>query len=979
MVYIKWGMGEKSKPPSRSSEDVIDQNDGFLDANAICQNAPWLDLLAAGISDDSGQEVAWIAVVASHPRLLEFAASKRQQPTDDLWRRVCSTRARLTLEVLSHLIGVNAQKLRCEMPSNLQSLCAEYLKCFQTAEQYLVQQDCISIPKENKCLTEASNARTYIFSWITGNSDTATSNDTPENSSWHYACFDHLLAMLFGPIRQHFGTGWFANVEAFHEGIIKKSSESIKAGQYTYQPSNSTLPSAVIAEISTARLIEFGWKPNNLNSLPIGIFQSDDKSITKADRALVRLQEQGIHQIDLPKLSLKDESGPLDLCDSSQISKRLPFYYSSKDRVDRCLLVVEFLSYGSRSFTDGIDPNQKLYLFRLPLSGLNLINRFIQKVQSKAILYTPNASATTRSAVLDRLIRLYMLTPNDKLLKNCLKDEIRSLVYYSYKRPRVSTSKYKSSSSDTNFDVCKNLDARLGNVTDENDNTDTPLPTPMALRVPKSIASIVAQSEAVTASVDEAQKMSLSAGSDLLLLNAKESDKLQDVSGLSNPSRAANRAYKSIDRSIRANKNVIEKISLTSKSRFRSLTLYRELAIFMKGVMLRKLFIQDKLQKWITNHFRLVWMIPADSLQPKCSDLLVQRLRDCKSDIEGNTKHDTMHLPSAYPGSAGSAKLYPGLFSTTGCNGSLEADLYSLIDFALNSLSPSINSSSQCWLRHKIIETHQLMRALGEKLGYCSDFELSALLLNYDNRNDLACLFLEKLSSETILKCILIQNGGKSMLDQWAEKLMSECDKVFTKSRSTNDTDIQESSRPQLDVFLDRNGIIVAALDCCRAKVAGRTAHGLNVFKVFFRPSRLTKLFRPMVSYSNPGVILFFDKYDANLYETITGFEDTDNDTLDSEKKDESHYKYTPRQPLSGRFDIDLKRCFQSEPFPFDHTIKLLIDWYTTEGEDYGETIESLLNDTRSSLHELPEAIRVFDEMKPLLLENVKQKLSPIE
>ncbi len=704
-----------------------------------------------------------------------------------------------------------------------------------------------------------------------------------------------------------------------------------------------------MANIGAGRMIEFGWRPPNWQLFHALL--APNRDIDKLNfRRIRHLDSQGIRFFRLPRLSLLRETYLAFTDDKSLNESRRRFFFT-RGAVDKGLLAIEFIKHGKRGNpmigNEEVTTQSKFFLYRFPAGAVGLLRGLLHRVESLVIAYSATTTATTRSAILDRLVRCYQLYPDDRHLETSLKQEIRSLLYSSLPRPTLSTEGGPIHKSWTYLDSCRELDQIIQNHAGVGGNPYSP---PTIARQSKGFglfSRIINQAERDDPKLADGRKAAFVTGAEILPIGDGPREKLSGSAHTDNANESADEIYRDVRKSISANNKKIEQLGFTSSSKLRPQTLYNNIALVMWRALQGILFVPGRLNEWITERFRLVWLCQLDPI-----DVFEANYRARQSeDSYTHSKHDAGSADNkrmrVFVGSRHSSHVYPKLFSSVSTNNSIEVDLSGFFEFC-DHLTPNGDTAHHSWLCNKIIETKRMHEELDRHFGYCSDFELSPLL-DIGTRTQKAIRSLELLSTECIIKAILLHKGGASMLKDWCEDLMTKCSGYLYSNRAAHDQSANlDTSR--MEIFLDTLGIAAAAIDCCRLSHMGKCPRE-SALVVHLLPSRVNECFYSRDQKHSPGT----KEYDDNRMNP------DDSDDYDPDK-----------------IGIALATCFAASPFDKDKAVDILFEWYLNDGIRFGESPEDLLNDISHELNQVPGADSGCKAHKDNLLRAFHQRLNSI-
>ncbi len=885
-----------------------------IEEEPLDENIPWIDLIAAGVSLYGEGKVAWIVVSCSHEQLLNLAISRRCRPQSGSWKRLYSERA---TKVLGTLTSIN---------DRLSSSCT---------------QDDLAVDIQIAGFSRDPADRMVLLTWHTDTAKTAP--QSPNSSTKHFENFDELCATVFGPIRYYFGPGWFPSIRTFSKMIEPMSNTAPGAvGRVTLK--NHPSRSSLLANIGTGRMIEFGWRPPNWKLLHCRL--APNANIDKHSvRQLRHLDSQGIRFFQLPSLSLLRETY-LAFNDSDFLKESRQRFFCTNHAIDKGLLAIEYSKHGIRgnpmTSNEEATAQTKIFLYRFPAGVIGLLRGLLHKLDNLVIAYTPTATTTTRSAVLDRLIRLYQVNPDDEDLETSIKQEIRSLLYSSLARPPLRTARGPLSKGSTYQNTIHELDQQIEELAGVGFN---PYSLPTIRRRSKGLgllSLIINQAERDNPSLEDGRRAAFVTGAKVLPIGKVQKDKLAGAGNTKKPEESAEKVYRDVRRSLNSNQDQINKLEISASSRFRPLTVYNSFAMFMRRVAQDILFVPERLHGWIAQRFRLVWLAPLDPIDTYEA---IYRASHSDASCEGRNRSahviDDAHMRVVI-GSKHSSDVYPKLFSSAVTQNSIEVNLYSFFDFC-DELSPNSDSTHSSWLRNKIIETRRLHKELESHFDYCSDFELIALL-EEGSSQEKATRCLDLLSTESILKAILLHDGGEATLYDWCQDLMTKCKAYLYANRETSDPP-EHVDRSRLEIFMDTLGIAAAAIDCCRLSFLNPSPNK-SPFVVYLLPHRINDHFLRRQQHSSTDV----KEYDDNR---LNPDHNSQPDTI----------------------GLELAMYFAESPFNIQEAVTLLLRWYLKDGWRHEETAEAFLLDLKDELGQVDGAYNGYKAHRDNLLKAFHERL----
>ncbi|MCB1130734.1 MAG: hypothetical protein KDN05_06360 [Verrucomicrobiae bacterium] len=903
---------------------------------------PWVEFLACGVTGKSGHRTGWAALVTSRPELFRNALAYNNRPTNQSWRFFLSRRADTVSKILL--------EVRRAFESTPDETASDSLpKLGELLERFCSQLSAGDASGD----PESPQPEKVLVSWGSPLIARSSEESDTDFQTGHFTTFDDFSEFVFGPLRLQFGAGWFTHANSFHNSI-RSEDEAARQTRcvWTAIPMDFRFSPPVMSLVATARLVAFGWLPLNWNSLPVMLDRAAAKPDSKRASILRARFDEGIRIFDLPWLQFENMTA-LNVADSSGLQQELHSHFTSQHQTDRALLAVEFTGYGKRRKDKNILVTDRYFLFRLRLEAVSVLQRFLPRVPVKVISYSRAGSATNRAGVLSRLIDHYMVTPGAPGLQNLLIHEVRGLTYPSLPRVPFELPWIETLPHDTSLDLCLRLDATLAETTGS--GVAYP-PNPRIDRKPDLLQRLILNSETAITPTPESRRKALRLAYFFLPI-CRASARMLFKSFTAKVSR---RMDKKLDREIRMNANELNDLPLSRTSHFRPLTEWRNLLKFFIGVRNQLLQVPTFLQDGIGALFRFVWVVPLEPMSALHTCTSHPELRNHLVKRSQNTGDSTSPIGfrPIYPGSPRSTRIYPLLFSAAPCELACRVELEPLLLFAMQEFGETDCGSDPGWLSNRLIETRKLMDDLTSRFDYCPDVEPSLLLHDLDRPS---FMILATLASETILRSILIQTGGKELIWDWSRNIMQRVDRllrglpeeeeptlpVSTKRSSRHHLEHQELLEPieQLRIFEDPCGLAIAALDCLRDRFAAIAAPGKTVgdagHSVYFLTDRLKRCFRPRISLRSLSTFSFNENRDSDD-ETTMGGQET---KAAQEKKAAQEVKAAQEKKDIANIDVILIKCFKAPDFSkvFKHALELVQSWYQQEGCDYGETPEDLL------------------------------------
>ena len=935
-------MSTRKKPSYEPKGSRVDTVRKSLRTESL-DKTPWIDFLGAGIEDHSGHRTGWVAYINSAPELVQSAHSFRNRTTSKGRQFTRSERASTTYQILLGLHSCTQSEspfFVCDIPQDLDAIHSAYFHNI--------------VSDKNDGTERIAFPDSFLITW--GATPKTPADKIASLKIFHFESFEMMLEFVFAPLRLHFGAGWLTNSASF---LVQLSSarekKNERVGMVTARPASAAHSPPEMAALATARLVSFGWLPLNWNCHAAMMGDAIATPLSGKAERLRMLFDEGIRIFDLPRIPFKKTTS-LNVADKSELMDIAGLHFTSKSRNDRALLAIEFTGYGKRKEKPGskigrLKPTEaeckdgevsgRYFLFRLPLNAVSVIQTLLPWVRTTVISYSEAASVTSHAGVLGRLIRHYQNAPKAEGFRDQVIGEIRSSTYPYLPRHSVSLPGYEKLPYNTRIDLCGYIDALTENdihrvSTSGSSQIDTALN-----RKPNAHQTVVSVAESSEARISPAIRETAELMPNLLPLDHSSVTKWMKGTPDNLPEQAK-KELSLLDREIRDNADEITRLPLTRTAHFRPLTLYRNLLRFFHQARHLHLEVPEFLQRWIGSIFRFVWVMPLEPMGSLHTSMENPRFRKPSDGDEGSLGSENGFFRSAYVGSPVSPRVYPMLFSPTPSEFASEVNLEPLLTAGSADIA-RINGDAN-WLSNRISQTNELMEELRRKLSYSPDFEPSLTHGWPDVRKRL----LVSQSSETIIRLILLQDGGREMLQNWSYDLMQKVHRVLREKseRNTNgrrDTRVTggpELGEPleQLGIFKDSCGIATSALDCCRNKVVESLASGGDGtdtdLTVFLLAGRLKRHFRPRVSHKSHGT----QKYDdARASVKLVSDASSDENEI-------------------ANIDLLLIKCFKAPPSDLVEAkaVDLLREWHEKEGKALGEKPEDFLREIADEMFDGP-------------------------
>ncbi|MGJ8642065.1 MAG: hypothetical protein ACSHX9_01550 [Luteolibacter sp.] len=883
---------------------------------------PWIEFLTAGVTFVSNQKSGWIVLVTSRPELVKLGLANSNRPTGRDRFTKSSERAVAFDDALSKLAEI-FDSADCD---SIQT--PNHYELIQVLENYWKSVSCrspggIDIPGM------------VMITW-------GAPIDHPEfretlavcSHDQHFETLNDFATSASISLRLQFGAGWFEDSKSFLQDIKSAIADhSAKKNSVSATCLENGLPPPAMAAAATAKMVAFGWLPYNWNSLALMLGSSAQNPLSKKARYIRRLYDGGVRIFEIPRVKL-ESAELLDISDSERLQNEARLQFDSSHLADQALLAIEFTGYGKRSRNSLSSKNGKYFLYRLPLSSIGVLQRFFPWVKATAISYSQASSATCKAGILDRLVRLHMVAPQIAELNERLIDEIQSICYPSLPRPKIN----KIGVNELPDDTFLNLSRWLDNLISDQHTDSSSYACSAGDRESKRfspLSKLISKAESLEISTTNPQLATLDLIKNIFPVSPALVETAIDRRRKSPTERSLRQAAKKLEREIKSEKNSaeIEDLPLTRKSHFRTPTLFRNLLRVLLGSVGGKLEIPKFIQKWVSSLFRFVWVVPQESL-PATDAWLEDKAIGSNKNSNGNdsvVERGTRYIRSTYIGSPLSSYVYPHLFLNEPSTDAIEVSISNLLNLANRGTAAGIDQTGWDWVLNRIVQLGKLNQELRKKMHYTSDLDASKLAEILERPCD-DRFILTHLSSETIIRCILVQNNGYRQLQDWSREIMTRVNalskaEIFT----AEDRSMEENLTSRLEVLEDACGIAVAALNYCRdhltPKIPEDGCRGNDALIVYFSASRLMQHFRPQISYTSKGTLEAKENWGSN----------------DGSAHNAS-VNFLPEEIVEH-----LAQSFQSRPFDLEMALRLLRIWYEEEGR-CGDTPEDLMEEIKEEL-----------------------------
>lgn len=626
------------------------------------------------------------------------------------------------------------------------------------------------------------------------------------------------------------GSGWLPRIDAFEKALRlavngKNCSHFVPIGA----PDAMRNGPAELAVSAAAKFVTFGWLPQQWSSSSVTGNKFKPGRFVKTSGGA--MTDGDITVINLPRTVFPGEeelriATPEERLESSWLQFQTPF---SADEV--CLLV-DHNAYGGRADRQSVPvqldtaPRNLLPLGYLHPTSLGILRCIFPSLRIEVIGYSSAASTTTHSAVLERILRLAKVRPDDSATIEMLRNEINAL--RSHDRPdRPKTSPHSR---------CIELDGRLEAAEfsrSSGGRGEGGFPSSWPGKLLRRLLEAGRSGRGPTADLFAAI---IRVAALLIRVDPKKLRTLiLDPDGRAINELRVVRALFAIIRSAAAgDPDVIR----TKGSRWGHLALRKELAVMLRELAKGRLAAPPLLAEWVTENVRLTCVMPLDPLEPSTPP----------SPIESGLR--------PLPGGFQSFRHYPRLFSANPTSSTIAVDVSHLLHHAMLSLAAGDDTKPCGWLANKISQANELTVAMMVRTGHVEDFRLGDLL-SPKTPKDIRSM-LSAVPSQLLVRCILLDDAGRELLIRWCEEISRKV--ACHWHAETEDPDginrrLTSETQSLLAVFGDMEGMAAAALDCCRKRLRAHTVKNpeRDAFQVYFLPDELVNLFRKPVIYRSRG------------------------------------------------------------------------------------------------------------------------------
>lgn len=628
--------------------------------------------------------------------------------------------------------------------------------------------------------------------------------------------------------RSILGTGWLPRIDCFEKSLRKALGSKILPGVVQTDLADSTTRKpAELAVCAAAKFAIFGWLPQHgLN----GTINGGKFEVGQFVETLRGTQTDG----DVTLFSLARNVFPgeeeLRLKTSEERLESSWMQFQTPHAEDEVFLFCSHSAYGDRH--EGTKSSQLATASRqlMPLGFLNpaslgVLRCLFPLLKIDVVAYSPAASKTTRSAVVERMLRLAKLEPVDPQVIGQLQKQI-----HDFRKPDQ-----LAITPNPPHLRCIELDDRY----------DAAISSPRSCGGPHANAFPASWPRELLGRLLEVGRNGQGLAAEIFSLGIRltslllrvDPDKLQALilggdAGPTNEFRLISALYEIVRTAAAGDPDVRR----TRGARFGHLALRKDLVLMLRDAAKGRLAVPPLLAEWITKNVKITCVMPMDALlHPQPTNLIQDQWRP---------------LPCGFQ----SYTVYPKLFSPVPTGASIAADIDILLEHAIRALDAGDGTRAPGWLANKISQTNELTAAMMIRTGHVEDFPYGDLLSQKTSKN--TRVMLAYLPSQILVRCILLNEHGRELLKQWCYNLfenVSNHGRIKTEGSGKYEGSLSSESQSLLAVFMDTEGMAAAALDCCRDGLLDKSGrqHDPGPLRVHFLPDELAKCFQaPLVSES---------------------------------------------------------------------------------------------------------------------------------
>ena len=647
------------------------------------------------------------------------------------------------------------------------------------------------------------------------------------------------LTFALPSMRSVFGTGWLPRIDVFEKSLraVKTRTLSLPYAQ-TDVPEPNKAGSALLATAAAMKLAEFGWLPQQMSGSSMvqgclggGTFQQTlGGGTTDGDLAVFQLPRVAFPGDGEIRIKTAD-----DRLESSWMQFQTPYPQDE---------VFVFCDHGangahlddeSAAYETCDTPRKLLALGGFHASSVGILRSLFPAMRIDVIGYTPAASRTTRSAFVERLVRL---AENDQKGAELLRQEVL----------RLRTPKRLGYPKTSPYSACIELEGQINHAkaaseSSGNTNTDA-FPATWPVRLINRLLDISRNRKgrtaaAITSAIHLTAVLFNVPPKQLeTLLLASDTGPIQEL-----------RLVRALWEIIRAAAAGDADVKRTKGTRYGHLALRKEIALMMRDAVKGRLAPPPLLAEWFSKYVRITVVMPLDTLE------------------SAPPQPHNPHKAKPLPGSFQSHRIYHLLFAAITTSPSIKVDLDPLLDHALRALDAVDGDLTRGWFANRISQTNELTAAMMVRTGHLEDFPFGELLSCKTPRTKE--VMLATLPSQILVRCILLDAAGRELLAQWSAELCRQVESYWRNEiagATGKNARIRSETAILLTVFGDHEGIAAAALDCCRFDLLAHPGLKSNrsPMRVFFLPDALADHFRTPVLTKSRGVRQPADPFKLN-------------------------------------------------------------------------------------------------------------------
>lgn len=637
------------------------------------------------------------------------------------------------------------------------------------------------------------------------------------------------------------GSGWLTSIDCFVQSLERTIKIKHHGSALADLSSSMRGGPAQLSVSAASKLVAFGWLPQQYSFS--AVISKKNKIGKFAKTKSGAMTDGDISVFSLPRIIFPGEeelriSTPVERLESAWMK------FQTSYAQDEIFLFFDHSAYGKRkNDTTRVNESDAVSRQLMPLgflhpSALGILRCIFPALKIDIIGYTAAASTTTRSAELERLLRLVSMMPTDPYSLGDLKSEIAKL-----REPSELGSPKRSSHSH-----CLELDGLINSVKGKKHKQGVPgesaFPVSWPLKLIETLlnagrnrhSSSIDLFSIGTRLISILFRVNFQKLSSLLL--DKSRDPIKELELI--------RAIYSIITSAAVGDPDVKR---SKGNVFNLLALRKEIVFTMREATKGRLAASPLIAEWMTKHVRLTCVMPLDSLEQRVSP------------------HPIVTENKWLPCSHHSHQIYNHFFSPNPSITSIEVNVSPLLDLVIHALDTGDSTKPCGWLANKISQTNELNAAMMVRTGHLEDFPYGELLSQKKAktpRNILATL-----PSQILVRCILMEDTGRETLIRWCENLCKEVSIQWTMDIGNPGADscgLSTNTRTLFEVFGDVEGIVTAALDCCRQPLqSGCDPKSCDTpFVAYFLPDELANHLRAPNLTKSLGVRTYNEQRHAN-------------------------------------------------------------------------------------------------------------------